>query len=229
MFRFALIALLVVGVACSKKKSEPAPAASETPTAEEGGADKPAAADPNAIKKPQVRRVLQPVTVDEVKPMLPAVKARTVKEAQKAQVGERVEVSWCFDGELAGTGDAMKTALETAGWTGVIVRQNQKLPDRMNLHGRKEPFIVTGAVQKGAFADCAGDKNQVLVTLNIHKQAPRPAGAPGGLGIDVRPGVRPMGGQNPLGNPSLQRPVTPPVPPPAPAPAAPPAEQPKTP
>ena len=216
MIRVLLSICLAFAFACSKKKSEPA--ASEAPV-ENAEPAKPAI-DPGNLRKPQVRRVLTPITVDEAKPLIPTIAgARVIKEPQKAQHGERVEASWCFDAELTATGENMRVDLEKSGWLGAMVRQNPKMADRMNVSAKKEPFVLTGSVQRGAFADCTADKGQTLVTINVHKQAPRPAGMPAG----PNPGImRPLPGDRPS-PPGLQRPAVAPQP----APVAP--EAPKTP
>ncbi len=207
-------ASLLAPAACSKKKAaDPEPSAAEAP--------------PPANKRnpPNVRKVVTPITTDEVTPLLPTPQgARVVKEPSKAQYGERVEASFCFDeGEVAALGETLKTTLTDSGWGAIVMRENPTVKDRTNLTAQRPPFMMTGSLQRtAAVAECSQDKGQTLLTLNVHKQIPRPTS---GLPVGRQPGLmRPMAGPRPI-PPSLQ-PVAPRVPaegtpPVTPAPAAP--------
>jgi hypothetical protein len=205
-------AVLLASIACKKDKPVEATAAEVA---------EPEARPPNKRVQPAVKNVVTAITVDEVKPLLGDLPgAKQVKEPAKAAHGERVEVQYCFaQGELLSIGDTVKSSLTGSGWHGVALRANPKVADRMNLGARREPFMLTGRVERGAFPDCEGENGKTLVTLYIHKQTPRPIGATAPMPVGPRgtTNLRPLGGPRPLtGEPRI---VTPPVSPQAPAPA----------
>src|SRR4051812_12066113 len=101
--RFVVAALalgaFVVAAGCQKAKKKDEGAAATEPGGAEGDTAGPTAAKP---QPPLTRPALAPITLEEAKPLIPAIdKARAIKEPQKAQVGERVESAWCVPGELA--------------------------------------------------------------------------------------------------------------------------------
>lgn len=182
---------------CSKKKSG-------------DKAGQPAAANPavganpmaGQNRPPQIRRSLGVISVDEVKDMIPAPDgARVLKAMQKAQVGERVEAAFCFNGgELAALGDKVKNKLTGAGWGNVTTREHPQLKDRIGVSAQKQPYILTGTIQRGQWPDCVGEKGQTYVSLGIHKieNHPMPAMGPGGaMPGAMAPGMAPPGAMAP--------------------------------
>jgi hypothetical protein len=207
---FAVAALAAAG--CKKKSSEPPePSASEAPP------------DPAKRNPPNVRKVVTPITTDEVGPLLPTPDgARVIKEPTKAQYGERIEATFCFDqGEIPALSETVKTTLTGAGWGGIVIRENPTVKDRSSLTAARPPFMMTGNLQKTATVpECSQEKGQTLLSLNVHKQIPRPDGLPLGRQPGLMrplPGVRPMPpGLQPVGPRAPNG--TPPV---APTPGAP--------
>jgi len=199
------LALTVALAGCGSKKKDapkteekPAPTASATPA---GPAPRPGA--PN--RPPPVRRQVAPITLDEVKDMVPAIDgARVIKAAQHAQMGERIEAAYCFEStDLAAVAEKVKGTLSGAGWPNLMTRQIPQVQDRIGISGNKAPYVLTGTVQKGTYPDCEKDKNQIYVTFGVHKIITQPGAAPGG----------PMAPGAPRPNVRVPQPV------PAPAPA----------
>jgi len=212
---------LAPGLGC-KKKSEsknqaPKQAAATTPTVP-------------ANRPPPVRRTLGVISVDEVKALLPTPDgSRVLKPVAKAQVGERVESAFCYNnGQLTDLAEKVKAKLTAAGWTMVTTREHPQLKDRVGVSAQKQPYILTGTLQRGQWPDCVGDKGQTYVSLGIHKietqamPANMPPGAPpsmmgatGGAPGKMPPGMNPMMGRPPFapGAPGMQpgamRPPTP--------------------
>jgi hypothetical protein len=146
--------------ACSKKK--PAPAAEADKGANAGA--KP------SIRQPGTRRGLAPIEPDEVRALLPLPSgARELTPLRKAQVGERVEVVVCMQGELAALGAALVAEYGKAGWSGVKYHDNPNAAGRANLSGHKPPYVLFGTLQRGDFDDCAQSGGFVRVTLGAHE------------------------------------------------------------
>lgn len=219
MTLLAVAALVLAG--CGKKKEEKAadkPAASEAGEKAEQPGLRPS---PEQIKARQATRpALLPITVDEVKEMVPALEGRVTKPLAKAQVGEIVQAAWCYDsGEVAEISEKVKEKLAALGWLNVTVRMAPNAPvgkERAGLTGVKKPYLVFGSVQRGPWPDCSGDKGQTYVQLNVRKQEDRPAGA----GAPMAP-VGPGGVGRPLPMPRPVVPANPNAPAPAPQQPAP--------
>ena len=210
------LSLALVLAAGSKKKEEPKPAESPAPapTAQSGEGE--AAAKP-AGRPPAMRRQVVPITVEEVQGMFPALEGgRVVKPLGKAERGERVETTLCFDkGEMLQLADTIKGKLTTGGWPTVNIRQHPQITDRVGVNANKPPFVFYGSVQRGPYPDCTKDKNQTLVTLSVHKIETVPGAGPIGPRVPGAPGMRPT---IPIRPPTQPPTGTAPQPAPAPAP-----------
>ena len=139
---------------------------------------------------PNVRRAIGTITVDEVKPMLPALDgARVLKEPGKADVGQIVNAVWCYDrGEASEALALVEGALKGAGWPAVNWKPHANQQDKFGLQASKPPYVITGSVQRGAFPGCAGDQGQTYVTLGVYKLETRAGAAPGRPGAPIGPG-----------------------------------------
>jgi hypothetical protein len=165
---------LAVAAACGKKAEKAEPAKDETETS----ASETREGNPSPKQRIAQKRPPNPVTVEEATPLFAVPEgARQIKAPAQAGNGTRVEAQWCLDdGELEALGQSVSKSLTDGGWTGVNMRANPRVADRMNVSARKEPFVLTGFLQKGSIVDCDGGKGQTLLTMNVHKQSPRPAG-----------------------------------------------------
>jgi hypothetical protein len=193
------VCMAVAAAGCGKKSAERAgdAGAGKPSSAQRQPGRSPLKLDANA-RQPNLRRTLAPIGVDEVKALLPApAGARAVKPLAKAQVGERVEQSFCIEkGELAEVGAALTTLYTEAGWTAVAVRPNPSMADRQSMTGQKTPYRLFGSLQRGHWQECDGDKGQTLVTIGVHKLQAVEHGkggaavVPGAVGPSGTTGVR---------------------------------------
>jgi hypothetical protein len=179
----ALVVCATSGGACGKKKQASGVAEGGAAARKQGG--KNALGDDVSRKPPRVRRQLAPITVDEAAPMLPVPDgARVIHAAQKAAVGERVEVSFCMDGAIADVAEAVRKRYSDAGWGGLAVSAATAGENRATIAGSKPPLNLFGTVSRGKWQECDTDKNQTLVTIGAHKlvDASGPAPTPGAVG-----------------------------------------------
>lgn len=174
MFRAASVFLCVFAVAFASCKKDAAKSSGSDKGQGEVQAQTPTA-DPSGLKRPSMTRAgMAPITVDEVKPLLPTpAGARVLTEVAKAPQGERVQATYCFDkGTTTDVANTIKTDLEAAGWERVFVRTLPNRPDDSVIAGLKRPYRLTARVQKGSSPDCKGDAGQIHVSATVHKFDP---------------------------------------------------------
>lgn len=177
-----LAAAAMVAGACREKPTAADAGARASPPLIDAGARSGAVAGP---RQPGVMRRLAPISLEEAQPLLPSpAGARVLRPVAKAQVGERVEGTWCFDqGELATLGSAVQQQLGTAGWQEVALRPNPNLPDRVTIVGARPPYALFGSLQRGASAECDGGKGQSVLSLGVHHvETVGPGGGRGTVG-----------------------------------------------
>jgi len=120
------------------------------------------------------------VTVDEVRPLLPAAKdlagARTITDVSMGK-GGRAGVELCFDaGTTEDAWSKLRDRVSALGWT-ELIKQNRTShgQDSIMLAGRKAPFTLTGEIlrapptNKPGVPECDGAKGQTLVILFVHR------------------------------------------------------------
>ncbi|MFH0899480.1 MAG: hypothetical protein V2A73_02500 [Pseudomonadota bacterium] len=208
MRSYMLLGVLIVGVgvACSGKKSS----SSSSPAQQQAAAlPSTVTADAStANRQPPPRRVLAPIAVDEVGGLLVGPEgSRNVKPVQKAPMGERIEAAFCMDaGEVPALAEQLKQKLTAAGWQAVFTRANPTNPERFGVSAQKQPYMLTGVIQRGNWPDCVADKGQTYIALGVHKldlSGVITGGQPGVAGPMIPPG-HPAIQYQPPGVPPIQ-------------------------
>jgi hypothetical protein len=201
--RSLLVCLILCGGCKKKEETKPAePAATPAP---ETPAPRPAPGE----GRPAMRRQVVDVSVEEVKAMMPTLDGgRTLKPIQKAERGQRVEMTMCFDSDdMNALAEKVKGKLAEVGWPTVNLRQHPQITDRVGVNANKPPFVFYGSVQRGPYPDCTKDRGQTLVTLSIHKIETVPGGVtPVGPRVPGAPGMRPTVPRAPMTPPAGQPP-----------------------
>ncbi len=183
-----LVLLLLAGVcACARKKALPAPAAK----AEAAVAPRPPLSHTmSGPRQPGVISRLAPIAETEASGLLPVpAGARELHAVAHAQIGERIEGSWCYDaGTLADLGAALARQYAAAGWQDFTVHPNPNLPDRATVTARKPPYALYGSIQRATLAGCRGVDGKTYVSLGVHHveavaPPPAPLGARGTTGL----------------------------------------------
>jgi hypothetical protein len=191
--RKTLVVLIAVAAiaACKKEKKEASAGAAASSTPQTPAEGQPG---PQSNRPPPMRRQVVPITVDEVKAMIPTLEGgKVMKPVGKAERGERVETTMCFEkGELLAIAEQLKAKLTAAGWPTVNVRQHPQITDRVGVNAHKPPYVFYGAVQRGPYPDCTKDKGQSMVTLSVHKIESVPGSATPGPRVPGAPGLSPQ-------------------------------------
>jgi hypothetical protein len=173
--RLKHLIVLVLLAACERKKPAPpavAPAPAHTMT---------------GPRQPAVISRLVPIAEAEAAPLLPApTGARELAHVAHAQVGERIEGSWCYDaGSLADLGAALAAQYRAAGWQEVTLHPNPSLPERMTLTGSRPPYALYGNLAHDSTRpECRGADGKTYVALGVHhvEAVPPPSNEVGARG-----------------------------------------------
>jgi hypothetical protein len=177
---------------CKKKEEKPAEK-TDTPAASTGQSG-----DPN--KKPGLgrfrgegltaRRGLEPISVDDVKPIIPALTgAQPLGNPVQTAGGRRVTIMQCMDGtDIEKIKADLEDQLKKLGYTDLRTSPAGKR-DLVTMAAHKDPFRLSATVRTGPFTDCPADQKKVKVLFSFFKRNPRPPGTPPG----AAPGAAPTG------------------------------------
>ncbi|MBI4512014.1 MAG: hypothetical protein HY698_20450 [Deltaproteobacteria bacterium] len=192
----AVFLVLVFLGSCKKSQKKEVTTPKETPMTEASAVPPPKIPGRTGTS---IRRTMAPISVGEVSAFFPSpAGARVVKTAAKPQVGERVEMALCYDkGEPGGVAHKVEKSLIDSGWESVTVQEHPQIKGRFGLSARRAPFMLTGAVQRGPWEGCPGDKGQTYVTLGVLKLeikqvSPGLAESPGVGGAPAKMPMRPV-------------------------------------
>jgi hypothetical protein len=131
---------------------------------------------------------LEPITVDEVKPLTPELTgAKALGEPVQTAGGRRVTAMQCLDGT-----DVEKIRGEIEAQLGKLgfatIRSSPKgKRDLVTLSADKPPFRFSATVRTGPYPDCPAEQKKVKVLMSWFKRAPRPR-----PGSPTAPGMTPM-------------------------------------
>ena len=159
-----LVALAAAG--CAKKKQpEPTPAAKPKSALVER-----ATSVKDEPRQPSVISRVAPIAAEEADGLLPApAGARELKPVAHAEVGQRLEGSWCYDGgTVAELGAALVAQYTAAGWQQVVLHPNPNFPDRASVSGVKPPYALYANLQRSAREDCRGVDGKTYVSIGMH-------------------------------------------------------------
>src|SRR4051812_30928323 len=109
---FVVLGLSLLAAGCSKSKSSTSSSANPTAKAP------PVGAATSRVRQPGGHTGLQPITVEEVPPLVPTPTGANVSSPPaKMPTAERVQLAWCFDSPtLDDAKKSIETALAPAGW-----------------------------------------------------------------------------------------------------------------
>jgi hypothetical protein len=179
-------ALALAMGACGGKKATPA------------AADAAPAAAPDTLERGRPQRArgqLAPITIDEVAPLLVGPEeAATLKALDAARGGERIEASFCMDGELTAVVKAVEDRVSRSGWGKISVRTTSA--KRATVTASRKPYVLYASVQRGAFAGCDEAAGKTFISMGAHKLVEEPvapgtpAPVPGTVGPSGSTGMR---------------------------------------
>lgn len=201
----ALAALLVAGpTGCKKKNADKPPDQAAAADTTEGTAPhlggKPAGArnelgakrmGAHGLRANMLQHLsLQPVTVDEVKPLVPAIEGATpVGQPGAGPGGRQVKAALCVSGKDATTtAGAMVSWLEKNGFTGVRQRVNPHNSDFVTVGADKQPYRIAASVQRGPFPDCPAAGNKTKVMMMFFKRGTAASAPAAGGATPAAPG-----------------------------------------
>ena len=199
----ALAALLVTGPAGCKKKSADKPpdqaAAQPEGTAPHlggGAAGTQHGMDRTHMGAGHMRAdmlqhlTLAPVTMDEVKPLIPVIEGATpVGQPGSGPGGRQVKAALCVSGKDANTtAGAMVAWLEKNGFTGVRQRVNPHNADFVTVGADKQPYRIAASVQRGPFPDCPAAGNKTKVMMMFFKRGAAASAPAAGSATPAAPG-----------------------------------------
>jgi hypothetical protein len=187
-----LVALALTGLTGCKKKEESAgkekEAATGTSASEAGKTDtgklaaRSAEAKQNALARFRseglsARLGLEPITVEEIAPLIPSLTGATpIGAPSSTGGGRRVTSIQCVQGSDA---EKVKAELEKKlgdlGFTSIrasaIGKQNI-----VNISAEKTPYRLSATVRSGPFPDCPAEQKKLKVLASYFKRIPRPVG-----------------------------------------------------
>jgi hypothetical protein len=175
---------------CKKKEKEKAAEKSG-----EGGAGALKQGDPNQPAAGRyhgqgLNRIgLEPVTVDEVKPLIPELTGATpLAEPTSVAGGRRVTVMKCLPAEdIEKVKAEVQDKLTKLGFGSMRSSPTGKR-DLVTISAEKPPMRVAATLRKGPYPDCPADQNKVKLLMSFFKRMPRPPRMQGGA-----PGTAPAG------------------------------------
>ncbi len=165
------IALAALGSGCAKKKQK---SGGETERREPQSADRDVEQRREAWAKadPQHKRRL-PAALDpsEAAPLIPQVAGATVISGpQEGRGGKQVSATLCLPAaDAPAAGEALRAALEGAGWQSLAARPHRTDPNQLGMSGQKPPYRITISVESGDLPGCAAAEGKVRAEVRLHK------------------------------------------------------------
>lgn len=201
------------------KKEEAKPAESGAKPGEAGDSSKTSTAFDSDNKKKLSRFQreglgqklgLEPITPEEVKPMLPALKGGTsLGEPVATARGLRVTAMECLTGDQATIKTNLEARLNQLGFKAIRMSERQRM-NIITVSAEKTPYRLSATVRSGPYPDCPADQKKSKLLMSFFKRPPRPPGAatPGGSspgGATSSPGQPPA--QEKAGAPGTEKPA----------------------
>jgi len=137
---------------------------------------------------------LEPITIAEVQPIVPALTgAQALGEPAVTAGGRRVTIQQCLEGtDLEKVRAELEQKLTALGYASV----RGSPPGKRNLaaiSAQKDLFRIAATLRMGPYPDCPADQKKVKVLLSFFKRSPQPEQpAPSGA-----PTPAPTGGASP--------------------------------
>ena len=200
----SLAAVAALGLATGCKKEEKKEATSQKPAegaagsrADGGFERKRAAMGRFQGQGLSARLGLEPITVDEVKPLLPSLKGGTpIGEPVSTARGLRVTAMECLTGDLADIKTSLEARLKELGFT-TVRSSERKTMNIVTVSAEKTPYRLSASVRSGPYPDCPADQKKSKLLMSFFKRPPKPPGAaPGAPGAPTPAGHPPAQGQS---------------------------------
>jgi len=177
--------LLAVAGVSGCKKEEAKPAESGAKPGEAGESRGATASDGDAKKK--ISRFsreglgqklgLEPITPEEVKPMLPGLKGGTsLGEPIATARGLRVTAMECLTGDQATIKTSLEARLNELGFKAIRMSERQRM-NIITVSAEKTPYRMSATVRSGPYPDCPADQKKSKLLMSFFKRPPRPPGA----------------------------------------------------
>jgi hypothetical protein len=196
----AVVAALGVTAGCKKEEKKEAssqkPAEGAAGSRADGGLDRKRKAMGRFQGQGLSARLgLEPITVDEVKPLLPGLKGGTpIGEPVSTARGLRVTAMECLTGELADIKTNLEARLKEIGFT-TVRSSERKTMNIVTVSAEKTPYRLSASVRSGPYPDCPADQKKSKLLMSFFKRPPKPPGAPGAPGAPTPAGQTPAPGQ----------------------------------
>lgn len=168
-----LVLALLVLAACRDRAAAPPPrAADAAATATTAPADAAAAPIDASADAAPVGPALAPITVDEVKVVVPVpAEARVLRPHGKDAGRERIEVTFCFErGEVPALAARIADKLRAHGWT--VSAPMPPRADRADVAAERGDLRLAGMLRRGPWVECPGQRGQVYGLIGVHRPAP---------------------------------------------------------
>jgi hypothetical protein len=169
---------------CKKKEEKPAETTGSAGTAPSGDQTADQSKRPGLSRSRgegmSARLGLEPVTVAEVQPLIPALTgARQLAEPAQTAGGRRVTVMQCMDGpDVDRIRAELESKLTEIGFTSLRSSPRGKR-DLVTVSGQKDRFRISATLRTGPYPDCPADQKKIKVLMSYFKRNPRPPTAPG--------------------------------------------------
>jgi hypothetical protein len=178
----AACAGLVASSGCKKKEEEGA--ASKPVEQDKAGAGSAASAqeeqkgssrDAGARGLRNSRLGLEPLTVDEIKPLLPTLEGSTpLREPNTTARGLRVTAAQCVTGNMTEIRPKLEEQLKKLGFTTVRISERKRM-NIMTVSAQKSPYRLSATVRSGPYPDCPEKEKKSKMLISYFKRPPRNA------------------------------------------------------
>jgi hypothetical protein len=201
-----VLAAGLIAVALSGcKKEEAKPAESGAKPGEAGDSKESTATDGdskrklNRFSRENLGRKLglEPITPEEIKPMLPALKGGTsLGEPIATARGLRVTAMECLTGDQATIKTSLEARLNELGFKAIRMSERQRM-NIITVSAEKAPYRLSATVRSGPYPDCPADQKKSKLLMSFFKRPLRPEGA-------ATPGSSPGGATSSPAQPPAQ-------------------------
>ncbi|HKE17322.1 MAG TPA: hypothetical protein VKB80_20750 [Kofleriaceae bacterium] len=190
-----------LGVAAGCKKEEKKEATSQKPAE---GAARGSSSDGGLDRKRQAmgrfqgqglsaRLGLEPITVEEVKPLLPGLKGGTpIGQPVSTARGLRVTAMECLTGEMSEIKTNLEARLKELGFT-TVRSSERKTMNIVTVSAEKVPYRLSASVRSGPYPDCPADQKKSKLLMSFFKRPPKPPGTPTGGAATAGGAAAPVG------------------------------------
>jgi hypothetical protein len=122
---------------------------------------------------------LEPITVEEVQPLIPTLTGATpIGAPSTTGGGRRVTAIQCVDGsDMEKIKAELERKLTDSGFTSIRASALGKLAI-LNISAQKTPYRLSASVRSGPFPDCPAEQKKLKVLTSFFKRPAAPPTAP---------------------------------------------------